>query len=125
MAEAELQDAAAWYDERSPGLGLRFVHAVRKKSDEILEAVRCNRSGLSNIGASRQAGVGNHQKGPCDDHLEFQPGATSQRGLPSGNGGGHSRRPPRVSVEDMWHPVSGRSEPGTRARARLRSPIRR
>jgi plasmid stabilization system protein ParE len=38
MAEAELQDAAAWYDERSPGLGLRFVHAVRKKSDEILEA---------------------------------------------------------------------------------------
>jgi hypothetical protein len=38
MAEAELQDAAAWYDERSPGLGLRFVLAVRKKSDEILEA---------------------------------------------------------------------------------------
>jgi plasmid stabilization system protein ParE len=38
MAEAELQDAAAWYDERSPGLGLRFVLAVRKKSDEILES---------------------------------------------------------------------------------------
>jgi plasmid stabilization system protein ParE len=38
MAEAELQDAAAWYDERSPGLGLRFVHAVRKKADEIVEA---------------------------------------------------------------------------------------
>ena len=38
MAEAELQDAATWYDERSPGLGLRFVLAVRKKSDEILES---------------------------------------------------------------------------------------
>jgi hypothetical protein len=38
MAEAELQDAAAWYDERSPGLGLRFILAVRKKSDELLEA---------------------------------------------------------------------------------------
>jgi plasmid stabilization system protein ParE len=38
MAEAELQDAAAWYDERSPGLGLRLTLAVRKKSDEILEA---------------------------------------------------------------------------------------
>jgi toxin ParE1/3/4 len=38
MAEAELQDAAAWYDERSLGLGLRFVLAVPKKSDEILEA---------------------------------------------------------------------------------------
>src|SRR5882672_11347212 len=38
MAEAELQDAAAWYDERSSGLGLRFVLAVRRKSDEILES---------------------------------------------------------------------------------------
>jgi plasmid stabilization system protein ParE len=38
MAEAELQDAAAWYDERSPGLGLRFVLAVQRKSEEILEA---------------------------------------------------------------------------------------
>lgn len=38
MAEAELQDAAAWYDERTPGLGLRFVLAVRKKTDEICEA---------------------------------------------------------------------------------------
>ncbi len=38
MAEAELQDAAAWYDERSPGLGLRFVVAVRSKLDEVLEA---------------------------------------------------------------------------------------
>jgi plasmid stabilization system protein ParE len=38
MAEAELQDAAAWYDERSPGLGLRFILAVRNKSEEILEA---------------------------------------------------------------------------------------
>jgi plasmid stabilization system protein ParE len=38
MAEAELQDAAAWYDERSPGLGLGFILAVRKKSEELLEA---------------------------------------------------------------------------------------
>jgi plasmid stabilization system protein ParE len=38
MAEAELQDAAAWYDERSPGLGLRFVLAVHAKADEIAEA---------------------------------------------------------------------------------------
>jgi len=37
MAEAELQDAAAWYDERSPGLGLRFVLAVHAKTDEIGE----------------------------------------------------------------------------------------
>jgi toxin ParE1/3/4 len=38
MAEAELQDAAAWYDERSPGLGLRFIRAVKAKSDQILQA---------------------------------------------------------------------------------------
>ncbi len=38
MAEAELQDAAAWYDERSPGLGRRFVLAVQRKCEEILEA---------------------------------------------------------------------------------------
>lgn len=37
MAEAELQDAATWYDERSPGLGLRFVEAVRAKTREIIE----------------------------------------------------------------------------------------
>jgi hypothetical protein len=38
MAEAELQDAATWFDERSPGLGLRFVLAVRAKVDEIVVA---------------------------------------------------------------------------------------
>ena len=38
LAEAELQDACAWYDERVPGLGLRFVRALRKKTEEILEA---------------------------------------------------------------------------------------
>lgn len=38
MAEAELQDAAAWYEERSPGLGLRFVLAVQVKADEIADA---------------------------------------------------------------------------------------
>lgn len=37
MAKAELRDAAAWYDERSPRLGLRFVVAVRTKADEIRE----------------------------------------------------------------------------------------
>jgi hypothetical protein len=38
MAEAELQDAAARYDERSPSLGLRFVLAVQRKSEEILKS---------------------------------------------------------------------------------------
>jgi plasmid stabilization system protein ParE len=38
MAEAELRNAATWYDERSPGLGLRFILAIHKKSDEILES---------------------------------------------------------------------------------------
>jgi len=38
MAEAELQNAAAWYEERSPGLGLRFIVAVRKRCKEIVEA---------------------------------------------------------------------------------------
>jgi len=28
----------AWYEERAPGLGLRFVLAVRAKADEIAEA---------------------------------------------------------------------------------------
>ena len=40
MAEAELHDAAAVYDERSPGLGLRFIVAARKKIDELCEALR-------------------------------------------------------------------------------------
>ena len=38
MAEAELQDAAAWYDERSPGLGNRFVRAVRTRIGDIADA---------------------------------------------------------------------------------------
>ena len=38
MAEAELEDAAAWYDERSPGVGIRFIIAVRAKTEEILDA---------------------------------------------------------------------------------------
>jgi len=38
MAEAELQNAAAWYEERSPGLGLRFVLSVHAKADEIAES---------------------------------------------------------------------------------------
>ena len=38
MAEAELHDAAAWYDERSPGLGLRFIVYARKRVDELRDA---------------------------------------------------------------------------------------
>lgn len=38
MAEAELHDAAAWYEERSPGLGLRFIVAARKRVIELSEA---------------------------------------------------------------------------------------
>lgn len=38
MAEAELHDAAVWYEERSPGLGLRFIVAARKRVNELCEA---------------------------------------------------------------------------------------
>jgi plasmid stabilization system protein ParE len=38
LAEAELQDAAAWYEDRLVGLGARFLAAVRHKTDEILES---------------------------------------------------------------------------------------
>lgn len=38
LAEAELQDAASWYDERVGGLGARFIAAVRHRAGEILEA---------------------------------------------------------------------------------------
>lgn len=38
LAEAELHDAAAWYEERLPGLGLRFLEAVRRRLDEIVAA---------------------------------------------------------------------------------------
>jgi toxin ParE1/3/4 len=40
LAEAELFEAARWYDERSPGLGAAFVDAVRAASDVVLEAPR-------------------------------------------------------------------------------------
>ena len=38
LAEAEMQDAAARYEDLRPGLGLSFVDAVNRKTDEILEA---------------------------------------------------------------------------------------
>ncbi len=53
MAEAELQDAAAWYDERSPGLGLPLRqlavgaegHAIRAtRSFPSCAAQRCRRA---------------------------------------------------------------------------------
>ena len=53
MAEAELQDAAAWYDERSPGLGLRFVLAVHAKADEIA-GPSALRAGATNARARRR-----------------------------------------------------------------------
>jgi toxin ParE1/3/4 len=37
-AEAELNEAADWYDERSPGLGAQFIGAVRMKIDTLLAA---------------------------------------------------------------------------------------
>jgi plasmid stabilization system protein ParE len=36
-AEAELEEAAAWYEERRAGLGADFIAATRAKVDEILE----------------------------------------------------------------------------------------
>ncbi len=38
LAEAELFEAARWYDDRSPGLGAAFVAAVRAATTVVLEA---------------------------------------------------------------------------------------
>jgi plasmid stabilization system protein ParE len=38
LAEAELQDAASWYEERVGGLGARFIAAIRHRANEILES---------------------------------------------------------------------------------------
>jgi plasmid stabilization system protein ParE len=38
LAEAELQDAASWYEERVGGLGARFIAAVRHRTGEIVES---------------------------------------------------------------------------------------
>jgi toxin ParE1/3/4 len=38
LAEAELFEAARWYDERSPGLGGAFVEAVREATARVMEA---------------------------------------------------------------------------------------
>jgi len=38
LAEAELQDAASWYDERVGGLGARFLAAIRHRASEIVES---------------------------------------------------------------------------------------
>jgi len=40
LAEAELQDAASWYDERVAGLGGRFITAIRHRAAEIVESPR-------------------------------------------------------------------------------------
>ena len=37
-AEREFEEAASWYDERSPGLGVEFVASVRSKVEQILES---------------------------------------------------------------------------------------
>jgi toxin ParE1/3/4 len=38
LAEAEIFEAARWYDDRSPGLGAAFVDAVRAATNVVLEA---------------------------------------------------------------------------------------
>ena len=38
LAEAELFEAARWYDDRSPGLGAAFVDAVHAAANVVLEA---------------------------------------------------------------------------------------
>jgi len=38
LAEAELFEAARWYDDRSPGLGGAFVDAVREATARVVEA---------------------------------------------------------------------------------------
>ena len=38
QAEREFEEAANWYDERSPGLGAEFVASVRVKVEQILES---------------------------------------------------------------------------------------
>jgi toxin ParE1/3/4 len=37
-ADAELDEAAQWYEERREGLGVQFVEAVREKIVALLEA---------------------------------------------------------------------------------------
>ncbi len=37
-ANRDIEEAAAWYDERQAGVGLRFVFAVRLRFDEILRS---------------------------------------------------------------------------------------
>ncbi len=37
-AEREFEEAASWYDERSPGLGVEFIASVRAKIEQILES---------------------------------------------------------------------------------------
>lgn len=38
LAEVELHEAVAWYEERVPGLGLRFAAVVARKVAEALSA---------------------------------------------------------------------------------------
>ena len=38
LAQDEIREAAAWYEERSPGLGKRFVSAVR----DVFESLESN-----------------------------------------------------------------------------------
>ena len=40
LAEAELFEAARWYDVRSPGQGGAFVAAVREATTRVMEAPR-------------------------------------------------------------------------------------
>ena len=38
LAEAELQDAASWYEERVGGLGARFIAAIRHRTEIVAVA---------------------------------------------------------------------------------------
>lgn len=38
LAEAEILEAARWYEDRSPGLGAAFVDTVRDATTTVLEA---------------------------------------------------------------------------------------
>ena len=42
-ADKELKEAAVWYEEKSPGLGMRFIAVISQKSETILEHERNNR----------------------------------------------------------------------------------
>ena len=53
-ADKELKEAAVWYEEKSPGLGMRFIEVINQKLGTILEHPERNNRRKSNF---RQAVV--------------------------------------------------------------------